>query len=143
MDDFESEHTGFELLELTNNNLTDWFKPFEQTYRYNIKDLDEETEKVIMYINPLQFSRIKTNPFKEESRVFPIDFINPKVTTKTVRISIPSGYKIDEIPENTAFALPNNNPIPPQKLLLHHNDYPNLHTTHRHKSTRTNTNRQK
>lgn len=108
MDDFESEHTGFELLELTNNNLSDWFNPFEQTYRYNIKDLDEETEKAIMYINPLQFSRIKTNPFKEESRVFPIDFINPKVTTKTVRISIPSGYKIDEVPENAAFALPNN-----------------------------------
>ncbi len=108
MDDFESDHAGFELLELTNNNLTDWFKPFEQTYRYNIKDLDEETEKELMYINPLQFSHLKTNPFKEESRVFPVDFIFPKTTTKTVRISIPAGYKIDEVPENTAFALPNN-----------------------------------
>lgn len=108
METFESEHTGFDLLEFSNNNLKDWLKPFEQVFRYDIKAIDETKEQEVMYIQPMLFSRIETNPFKEEIRLFPVDFIYPKSQNKTVRIIVPPGYKVDEAPESVAFALPNN-----------------------------------
>jgi hypothetical protein len=77
-------------------------------FRYDIKAIDETKEQEVMYIQPMLFSRIETNPFKEEKRLFPVDFIYPKSHSKTIRIIIPPGYKVDEAPESVAFALPNN-----------------------------------
>lgn len=105
---FESEHTGFDLIEINHNNLKDWFKPFEQVYRYDIKPLDETAEQDVLYIQPMLFSRLESNPFKEEKRHFPVDFVYPKSHSKTIRISLPPGYKVEEAPESVAFALPDN-----------------------------------
>ncbi|MDA3942636.1 MAG: DUF3857 domain-containing protein [Bacteroidetes bacterium] len=106
MDDFESSKPGFELIEVNNNNLSDWYRPLEQAYRYDINNIDQESVKDMIYIQPMLFDRMETNPFKSEERLFPVDFVYPRTINKTIRIVIPQGYQAEELPESTAFALP-------------------------------------
>jgi ABC-type sugar transport system ATPase subunit len=46
------------------------------------------------------------NPFKAETREFPVDFGSPVEKVLTVRISLPEGYTVDEMPQSRIFRLP-------------------------------------
>jgi hypothetical protein len=50
----------------------------------------------------------QTNPFKNEERLYPIDFGYPKVSSHMINISIPDGYKVQTIPEMMRIAMPEN-----------------------------------
>lgn len=62
----------------------------------------------VIYINPFVVNRIENNPFKSETRVFPVDFGNKIERVYSCRIAIPEGFTIDELPQSKAFALPDN-----------------------------------
>ncbi|KPL03481.1 MAG: hypothetical protein AMJ73_06860 [candidate division Zixibacteria bacterium SM1_73] len=53
-----------------------------------------------LYVNPTLFSRVESNPFKNESRSFPVDFSYPFTEIEKTELSIPSGFEIEELPEN-------------------------------------------
>lgn len=59
-----------------------------------------------MYIDPLFFFTTKVNPFKLENRNYPVDFGAPWVEKNQININIPTGYKIEFIPENFGLGLP-------------------------------------
>lgn len=61
-----------------------------------------------IYIRPLQFLSINSNPFKSEERTFPIDFIYPKKNSINITIPIPAGYKVESLPKSMSIQLPNN-----------------------------------
>ena len=46
------------------------------------------------------------NPFIEESREYPVDFVYPNSKKITVLLDIPEGYTVESVPENVALALP-------------------------------------
>ena len=50
----------------------------------------------------------KENPFKLEERTYPIDFGAPWKEKYTINIQIPEGFKAETIPDNVAYALPDN-----------------------------------
>jgi hypothetical protein len=51
------------------------------------------------------FLKLKENPFKEEERVYPIDFTFPRTVENFITIKIPEGYQVDYIPEKAIFKL--------------------------------------
>ena len=62
----------------------------------------------VIYVNPFITSQIVSNPFKQASRVYPIDFGSPVEKIYMCRIAIPEGFQVDEIPQSKVFMLPGN-----------------------------------
>ncbi len=66
------------------------------------------TQSDIIYLTPLVFREVGTNPFKSEVRTFPIDFPYPRKTNYTISFVIPEGYKADEVPKSEKFTFEDN-----------------------------------
>lgn len=60
----------------------------------------------VIYLNPMIVERLIDNPFKEEERVFPIDFDYTFDETVTLRFTIPEGWSVDEVPASKIFRTP-------------------------------------
>ncbi len=61
-----------------------------------------------MYFSPLLFFATSTNPFKQENREYPIDFIFPQSNEYKVSINIPEGYVVESLPKPATIALKDN-----------------------------------
>lgn len=63
----------------------------------------------VLYLNPIVLNRIEENPFKAETRNYPVDFKYPKETVYSSKFKIPEGYRVDELPSSKMSLLPDNN----------------------------------
>jgi hypothetical protein len=61
-----------------------------------------------IYISPLLFFVEKNNPFKQETRDYPIDYGFPFIERYSVSIQIPEGYQIEKLPQASAMAMMEN-----------------------------------
>lgn len=61
------------------------------------KDLSLDDE--FIYINPMAEPLMSENPFKDEKRIYPINFDYLNNYTQIVNIEIPKGYAIEELPK--------------------------------------------
>ncbi|MEE9361504.1 MAG: DUF3858 domain-containing protein [Cellulophaga sp.] len=61
-----------------------------------------------IYINPFLVKFFTTNPFKRETRNFPIDFGYKRSYKYQINIKIPEGYELEKLPENENVAMPEN-----------------------------------
>jgi hypothetical protein len=66
--------------------------------KYNLKPTFTED---IIYLNPLLSEATKTNPFKAEERLYPVEMPYAINEIITVRMDIPKGYTVDELPKST------------------------------------------
>ncbi|SMO34973.1 Transglutaminase-like superfamily protein [Saccharicrinis carchari] len=60
------------------------------------------------FLNPKVINRMVENIFKREERTYPVDYNYPIQKQFVIRITVPEGYAVDELPEKMAVALPNN-----------------------------------
>lgn len=96
---FQQELKDWELLSLTLENVDEKESPIVE--KFEIKG----TEGIVfsgdfVYFNPFEGMYLSENPFKLESRIFPIDFIFPQRKQIVYSIEIPEGYEIDEMPKS-------------------------------------------
>ncbi|RYF74771.1 MAG: DUF3857 domain-containing protein [Cytophagaceae bacterium] len=61
-----------------------------------------------MYLNPLLTEGVTSNPFKQPTRQFPVDFAIPFDETFTATYTLPEGFTVEELPKPLALGLPNN-----------------------------------
>lgn len=61
----------------------------------------------IIYLNPFFIRQWKSNPFKSNERLYPVDFGAPLETTFILTLEYPESFQIDDLPSRTALALPN------------------------------------
>jgi len=59
-------------------------------------------------VSPFLFFTITENPFKQDDRKYPVDFIFPHQDKFNVSIKIPEGYIVEKTPEPKAIAMPDN-----------------------------------
>lgn len=52
-----------------------------------------------IYISPLLFYALDSNPFKSDNRTFPIEFAYPHSDKYIITLQIPEGYVVDYVPE--------------------------------------------
>lgn len=76
-------------------------------FKFKIDDFCTVVEDEI-YFQPLLFLRTEDNPFKINERKFPIDMGNAVNKMYMVDITIPEGYAVSSLPENSRLALPDN-----------------------------------
>lgn len=106
LDYFESKHPNILVDDYTIKNEHNLDKHLIQ--RYDItKELD--TDNNFIRINPHIYGRISINPFKLDRRIYDIDYGYPRTFLNSIKLNIPlDKYEIISLPENKAFALPNN-----------------------------------
>jgi hypothetical protein len=62
----------------------------------------------LIYFNPMLAEQIKENPFKAESRLYPVELPYATNSIYSLSIEIPTGYKLEDMPTSQAFSLPDN-----------------------------------
>lgn len=78
---------------------------------YNISFESDSHSEIIgekLYFSPLLFLTEIENPFKLETRNYPIDFVTPWKNSFNISIEIPAEYEIESIPKNNTYAMPDN-----------------------------------
>lgn len=86
-----------EIENYTINNLNDLAENVEESFT-TTKESSFDVIGNKVYLKPLHIFGVQKNPFKEEERNYPIDFIYPQTNAYTVTYEIPEGYEVDFLP---------------------------------------------
>lgn len=89
-------------IEIDNYQKTDAdneFKTIIEEFSFNASGCCDVTENKI-YFSPFLFLKETINPFTEENRKYPIDFIFPFQKRYVVIIEFPENYNLEYVPEN-------------------------------------------
>ena len=82
-------------------------EPFKSKYLVEMnEDLTLAGDRV--YFNPTLDEVMSTNPFKLEKREYPVDYAYPIRNAYMFKFTLPEEYQVEELPESTAFKLPDN-----------------------------------
>ena len=61
-----------------------------------------------MYFSPMLYFAKNVNPFKQETREYPVDFAFPYQDKYNFTINIPDGYEIESVPKSISIAMEDN-----------------------------------
>ncbi len=81
--------------------------PLKESYELTVNEHVVSTPDAL-YFNPIVLDRMDINPFRLETREYPVDYGNAFERIYTCRISIPEGYVVDELPKSKILTLPEN-----------------------------------
>ncbi len=99
----EKDKGEIEISNLDIKNSNNLSSPIVASYEYELFDAVEEIGGKL-YFSPLLFLANEENPFKQETRDYPIDFQYPIADKYMINIMIPEGYEVESLPKNEAFA---------------------------------------
>ena len=105
IENLEDINDGLEIESYKNTNLNEIEKPLIEEFDIIIEGEGTIGDKFYLY--PFIFDRLEENPFKLESRQYPVDFAHPWKSDFALTIMIPEGFEIESIPKNKSMALPN------------------------------------
>lgn len=106
MEKIEKKYQGLEISEYDVQNSNDLSKPIIENYSFTSNNV-VETIGDKMYFSPFLHFAMSENPFKQESRFYPIDFVFPNQDKYSISIKLPEGYVVETLPEVKAIGLPN------------------------------------
>jgi hypothetical protein len=101
----EKRHKGLEINEFDVQNNTDLSKPIIENYSFTSSNSVEIIGDK-MYFSPLLHFTMTENPFKQDTRLYPIDFVYPNQEKYSVSLKIPEGYVVETLPVSKAIGLP-------------------------------------
>lgn len=101
----EKRFPGIEITEYDVQNNNDLSKPVIESYSFTNNNVAEIIGDK-MYISPLLFFTTSENPFKQETREYPVDFVYPHQDKYNISLTIPDGYTIETLPQPSAMAMP-------------------------------------
>ncbi len=100
-------HKTWQITKTEFENIRQEEKPVKEKHELIIDDHTSVTNDII-YINPFVVSQQKENPFKMETREYPVDFGTAIEEMYLCKLMIPSGYVVDELPASKILVLPGN-----------------------------------
>ena len=111
VDDYErklkSQFSGFELTGLEEQGANS-----QHSAVVNKAHLESDEVTTVagtkMYYPAVPFGGLGANPFKEEQRLYPVDFEAPIDQTMIFQYNLPEGYTVEESPEPILVRLPDN-----------------------------------
>lgn len=106
LEKLEKRYDGIEIADysVTNDDLN---KPVVEEFNFVHKNVSDIIGDKI-YVHPLLFFAETENPFKQEKREYPIDFVYPRQDRYMITLSIPEGYVVESIPESLALGMEQN-----------------------------------
>jgi len=107
VESMEKENKGLEVENYEVVNDKNYNEPVIE--KYAIKNSNEvEIIGSKLYFSPLIHMAMSENPFKQETREYPIDFSYPFKDKYTISIKIPEGFQVESLPKATTIALDKN-----------------------------------
>ena len=97
---------GLTVVKDTLLNMDDVYKPVKEKATVELQNQCFASDSLV-YINLLP-GRLTENPFKQEKRKYPIDFVYPKEYSTTVILTLPENYQAVTIPAPKRMKLPDN-----------------------------------
>jgi hypothetical protein len=97
-----NQHRNLENVKIENRDSV--FNPLKISYDFSFSNPNENANQ--FFFNPLLSHKYSENPFKDKTRIYPIDFGVSKEIMVLVTIKVPNGYKIEAKPTSGAFYLP-------------------------------------
>ena len=98
---------SWEITKTEINNANEINLPLKEIYEITVNEHVVSTPDAL-YFNPLILQRIDVNPFKLETREYPVDYSSAFERIYTCRIAMPEGYVVDELPKSKVLTLPAN-----------------------------------
>ncbi|MFD2908191.1 DUF3857 domain-containing protein [Flavobacterium ardleyense] len=95
----EKSFDNIEIDNYTSENLNDLNLAVVENFDF----VDDKHIEIIgdkIYFSPLLFYGLESNPFKLETRAYPIEFPFPYLDRYIVTIAIPEGYEVESIPKD-------------------------------------------
>jgi len=103
----QKQYTGTMVNDYKILNKDDLSKPVAQEYSFTHNNLSNVINDKL-YFSPFLFFAESVNPFIEETRQYPVDFVVPVRTRYNIIVTIPEGYNPELLPEALSLSLPNN-----------------------------------
>jgi len=103
--EFENQFNNLEVTDYQIDNLNNIDKPVIETFDILIPN---EENANTLYISPFFAEQLKKNPFKQENRLYPVDFGYPKKNIVTFSLEIPNNFEDESFPNPTKLVLEQN-----------------------------------
>lgn len=103
----ENKYKGIEIDDFSVLNLDELNKPIQKDYSYTHNNVVEIIGNQ-MYLSPFLFFNETENPFTQEKREYPVDFLFPQQDKYIFSITIPEGYTIESLPKSENLTLVDN-----------------------------------
>lgn len=101
----EGGYSNIEISDYVAKNTDKYFGTVSESFNF-FNDYGSDVIDDKLYVKPLGFLCLEENPFKKETREYPIDFGYPFEQTYLVNLNIPEGYQVEYLPESTIVSLP-------------------------------------
>lgn len=101
-DDFENQFTNLTVKNYVLENLNDIEKPLIETFEVVFNYTDPVN---VIYFNPFFVGSFTESPFKQEKRLYPVDFGYERNYNLKFNIELPDNYKITSFPQNKIIKL--------------------------------------
>lgn len=105
MDYLEKKYASLEVFNHELANVDEISKPIIENYTFKSDNVVEIIGNK-MFFSPLLFFVTTENPFKQENRLYPIDYNFPYQEKFIISVKIPEGYNVESLPDSKAFSLP-------------------------------------
>lgn len=105
--DFKKEKIGLELSNYTISNLNNVDELLSESMDVVIEDNVEDAGNLVFF-TPLLYEKTKENPFKNEERLFPVDFAYPIKENYRITVTFPEDYEIEKLPKSSIYKIPDN-----------------------------------
>lgn len=107
LESLEKRYEGVEVSDFVIQNRDDLTQPVIEEYGFATnKSVEVIGDK--LYFSPMLFFARTTNPFKQEKREYPVDFVYPNQDKYIISLTIPDNYSVEFLPESKSVSLPNN-----------------------------------
>jgi transglutaminase-like putative cysteine protease len=101
-----TQHSGWTVPKFTVGERENVAKPLALDYEFT-QPADDNATAGTLYLSPLREFGTEQNPFRHESRLFPVDFGAAQDETTMVTLTLPAGYELAEVPKPAVVELPN------------------------------------
>lgn len=105
LDDYKSDKPGLSIVDTKVESIDDIYEPVNIEHEVVIQNQAMEMNKKV-YLAPMLYDQMKKNLFKEEERMYPVDFVYPFCESFIIKLTIPEGFSISELPESISMSLP-------------------------------------
>jgi hypothetical protein len=101
----ESEFPGLTVNSSSFENIDSLSKPVKEKYEVSFTNYTNIIGDMIS-LTPMLMERKESNPFKLETRKYPIDYGHPVKSRYILNLTIPEGYEVAELPKSCNLVLP-------------------------------------
>ena len=101
----KTKNPDWQIQDLSCSNLDKANEAFKESITLRIANVVQVNED-LMYVKPTIKSGWETNPFKTEDRTYPVEMPYPSNYQYVLTLSIPEGYKVEELPKNVNLIVP-------------------------------------